>query len=65
MVFVPGWLAVSEPQLIEMLGLNDGSRTVRAQKDAVYRIMQQHQIKWLPGRVAPLRKIQLALAGEG
>lgn len=62
--FVPGHLAVNERQLWEMLGLNDG-RSEAAKKMAVYRFLARHDIKPLPGRVFPLRKIEKAIAEWG
>lgn len=57
--FISGHLAVNETQAFEMLGLNDG-RSVRAKKTAFYRICAEHDIKPLPGRVFPLKKIEAA-----
>jgi len=43
------------------LGLNDG-RSELAKKKALYRLCAEHDIKPLPGRVFPLRKIEAACA---
>jgi hypothetical protein len=59
--FVPGHLAVNEAQAHEILGLNDG-RTETAKKKAFYKFCQQHDIRPLPGRVFPLKKIEQAVS---
>jgi hypothetical protein len=59
--FVPGQLAVNEAQAHEILGLNDG-RSERAKKKAFYRICAEHEIKPLPGRVFPLKKLEAICA---
>ena len=59
--FIPGHLALSEAQAFEVLGLNDG-RSELAKKKALYRICAEHDIKPLPGRVFPLKKLETAMA---
>lgn len=59
--FIPGHLAVNESQAHEILGLNDG-RSERAKKTAFYRFCAEYNIKPLPGRVFPLKKIEAACA---
>jgi hypothetical protein len=60
--FVPAYLAVNVPTMLEMLGLNDG-RAERDQKRALAKILTQKKLndKWLPGRVFPLRELEKAL----
>jgi len=57
---IPAHLAVNESQLIAMLGLT--GRPVGAAKKAIWRFTRRHDIKPLPGRVYPLRRIEAALA---
>lgn len=56
----PPRLAVNEAELAAMLGLN--GRSELAKKKAIYKLCLQHNIKPLPGRVFPLKKIEAACA---
>lgn len=52
-------MAVTEKELIDMLGLNDG-RSERAQRIAAWRFLKRFDIRALPGRVFSLHRIQEA-----